>query len=379
MEIYQSRHRTVQEIMEDQGIELSIFGAGPNLQYLTGTSINWRRFTDLDNPITSLFVPIDGEPIMLAGPFSRIKADPPCEVRKLDLFEDPRPVIKEIAEKLVSKPNKVAIEPYTDASVVLTVSDLYSGGEIVSQNGLLDKIRAIKAPEEIDRLRRVASLTDTVMEEIVTQLDEGISMKEVTLEIERLGKENGASDISFPPTAGFCKSGKGRTDQVYNYNDEEGLEKGTSIAFDVGFVQEGYCSDWGRSVFFGTPPENIQNAYTALMKAVTETIDAIGNEVQKTNQIFPYIEQVCEREGYAEYLRNRHPNGIVGHQIGVEVHEDPWLHPENNSELVDGMVFCIEPKLWSNGEFYLRVEDMVHIADGGAESLTQYDREQFAI
>jgi Xaa-Pro aminopeptidase len=157
------------------------------------------------------------------------------------------------------------------------------------------------------------------------------------------------------------------------------LERGTSIAFDVGFVVEGYCSDWGRSFYLGEPEENVSKAYAALQTAVLETIGAVGEDIHRVNEFFPHIEKVLDREGFGNYLRARLPNGMVGHQIGVEVHEDPWLMPGNSQELVDGMVFCVEPKLWLKGEYYLRVEDMILIKNGEAESLTNYDRMKFIL
>ena len=200
-----------------------------------------------------------------------------------------------------------------------------------------------------------------------------------SIKIESIGKLMGASDVSFTPVAGFCKSGSAPTDQVFNYAPDQGLEPGTSIAFDIGFVLDGYCSDWGRSMYYGEPELHIREAYPALQAAVVETMDAMGGEVQRLNEVFPSIERVCDREGYGRFLRERLPDGTVGHQIGVEVHEDPWLRPMNSDLLADGMVFCVEPKLWHKGEYYLRVEDMVLIRNGKAESLTRYDREQFEL
>ena len=78
-------------------------------------------------------------------------------------------------------------------------------------------------------------------------------------------------------------------------------------------------------------------------------------------------------------MRARLKDGTVGHQIGVEVHENPWLKPQEKTRLTEGMVFCIEPKLWDKGRYYLRVEDMVQVNSDGAVSLTHYDREQFQI
>lgn len=376
---YTQRQQTVQTTLAERGIDLAVFGAGPNLQYLTGQTVDWRRFSDLNRPLTTLVVPATGQPVLLTGPFTRSPSNPPCETRSIDLFEDGSAAVEAVLEGIDADPESIAVDPYTDASVVLILNEYYPSAATNSGANLLDELRMIKSDEEVDRLREVASLTDEVMRSVIEDIDVGDTMRDVELAIETVGREHGATDISFPPTAGFCKPGKGKTEEVYNYDPDEGIEPGTSIAFDVGLVHEGYCSDWGRSAFFGDPPADVREAYSVLMTAVTETIDAIGDEVTRTDEVFPYIEQVCEREGYAEYLHNRHPNGIVGHQIGVEVHESPWLHPDSDAPLVDGMVFCIEPKLWNDGKYYLRVEDMVHVRDGSAESLTRYDRDAFIV
>ena len=95
--------------------------------------------------------------------------------------------------------------------------------------------------------------------------------------------------------------------------------------------------------------------------------------------VFPIIEGFLDKDGYGDHLRARLSDGTVGHQIGVEVHENPWLKPDNMQELQEGMVMCLEPKLWKAGEYYLRVEDMVLIHKNRAEFLTNYDREQFQL
>lgn len=376
---YRSRQEAVQAKLVDEDLDLAVFGAGPNLQYLTGSSIDWRRFADLEGRVTSLFLPTEGRPVLLVGPFASAEQDLPCEVREMELFDDTRSAVEATVNELPNRPDAVAVGEYTEASVALAIEEQYRGSELVSAEGMLDSMRMIKDADEVEKLRNAAELTDQIMADVVDGLEAGDTMREVGLEIEHRGRMAGASDVSFSSTAGFHRSGVEPTEEIFNYAPDEELEPGTSVAFDVGFVRDGYCSDWGRSVYFGDPPEHIENAYEALMTSVVETIDAIGEEVQTLDEIYPHIERVCDREGYGEYLRNRHSNGLVGHQIGVEVHESPWLRPENDQELQDGMVFCVEPKLWNKGEYYLRVEDMVHVTNGGAESLSQFDRDLFVV
>ncbi len=378
---YRSRLKFLQEKMDQKDLDLVVLGSGPDFQYLTGADLGWRRFRDLSYASDSVFVPREEDPIILVGVSSKSKASNSWieDVRGLGMFEDFHPAVMDIIKDLVQDPKKVAVGEYTWGTMVLTLARYCKGAKFSSAEGILDDLRCIKSQGEVLKLRHVAELTDDVMEMVINELEAGDTMGETTLKIERMGRMQGARDISFPTTAGFCKSSSKATEKIFNYEKYQGLEENTSIAFDVGFVLDGYCSDWGRSLYFGDPMDHITNAYPSLMMAVMETMDAIGEDIQKVNEIFPHIEKICDREGYGSYLRNRHPNGVMGHQIGVEVHEAPWLKPSNDNYLENGMVFCMEPKLWNKGDYYLRVEDMVLIKNGKAESLTTYDRERFIL
>jgi Xaa-Pro aminopeptidase len=376
---YKKRLDGLQALMDEKELDLVVYGASPDFQYLTGTLLEWRKHRDLSYPVDSVFVPRDGEPILVAGKNS-FKEVAECwieEKRCLGKSEDLKPVVKKIMEDL-GYPRKIGVGEYTWGSLLLAVANYDRGAIFKSAEGLMDQMRMIKDKNEIEKLKRVAKLTDAVMNKVIEELDYDSTMRNTGLKIENLGRGLGASDVSFPVTAGFCKSGS-EPIGVFNYDLDQELEQYTSIAFDVGFVLDGYCSDWGRSFYYGEPAEHIENAYPALMTAVVETIDAMGEEVQQVNQVFDHIEKVCRREGYEGQLLERLPDKVVGHQIGIEVHEDPWLKPSQNQILVDGMVFCIEPKLWYKGEYYLRVEDMILIENGKAVSLTNYDRELFQL
>jgi len=376
---YRKRLESLQGLMEEKGLDLVVYGASPDFQYLTGTTVEWRKHRDLNYPADSVFVPREGEPIIMAGlgNTGKIKECWIADQRPLGMFEDLKPTVKKIMEAL-EYPETIGIGEYTWGSLVLAVANYSRGAKFRSAEGLMDKMRMIKDSYEIEKLKRVAKLTEAVMGKVIDEIDEEATSQGLNLKIEHLGRGLGATDVSFPTTAGFCKSGSEPVG-VFNYEPEQKLETKTAIAFDIGFVLDDYCSDWGRSVYYGEPEEHIEKAYPALMTAVVETIDAMGDEVQRVDQIFDHIEKVCDREGYKDRLLERLPNRMVGHQIGIEVHEDPWLKPGSTQELVDGMVFCVEPKLWHKGEYYLRVEDMVLIKNGKAESLTTFDRELFQL
>jgi Xaa-Pro aminopeptidase len=377
------KHRLawLQTKMENQGLDLIVYGNSPDVQYLSGSEVDWRRCRDLRHPEDCLFVPKEGDPIIMAGVYSaeQVKTSWIKDIRNINLLHDFRPAVKDVINELINEPKMVAIGEYTWSNMTLAVASICKGAKFVNADGLLDKLRMIKEPKEIDKLRNSAKLTETIMEEVINGVREGDTMREITVEIEAMGRKRHASDVSFMPKSIFYKSGGPKTHLATNYDQDQGLEPGSSIAFDVGFVLDGYCSDWGRSFCLNKPGEILSKAYEALEASVVETIDAIGEEVHRTDEVFPSIEVVCDREGYGNELRSWQPDGIVGHQIGVECHEPPWLKPDEGKVFQDNMVFCMEPKLWKNGEYFLRVEDMVLIKNGRAESLTNYDRVRFQL
>jgi Xaa-Pro aminopeptidase len=147
----------------------------------------------------------------------------------------------------------------------------------------------------------------------------------------------------------------------------------------VGFVLDGYCSDFGRSCYFGPAVTDVKEGYGALQQSVIETVDEMKEGSMCVCDVFPSLERTLDRLGYGDYLRARLPSKNLGHNIGTEVHEPPWLGPEYSEPLQKNMVVALEPKLWHAGEYYLRVEDMVLIGSKRSEFLTNFDRELFEL
>jgi Xaa-Pro dipeptidase len=378
---FKRRLTGLQQKMEEHDLDLVVFGSCQNFQYLTGLLVDWRHGIDLGSPANNVFVSREGEPIVTVGEeWSKTASQGWIkDVRTLgekDSFEN---FTKKTLSDLNVKVGRVGIGDHVWGSTITELNKAMKNPVFLKTEHLLDKIRMIKDPGEIERLRKVATLTDKTVEAVLPHIKKDATQKELRIEVEYQAKRLGASDVSFAPWIGFIKSGSEKTKDPTSYPKDKGLEPKTSIAFDIGFVLDGYCSDFGRSFYFGPAKADVKRGYEALQQSVVETVDKMCAGRMRVSDVFPAIEKILDKLGYGNYLRTRLPNRSVGHNIGIEVHEPPWLDPNYEDPLQSNMAMAVEPKLWNSGEYYFRVEDIVLIGSHKAESLTQFDRELFQL
>lgn len=384
----------LQEKMTEIDLDLVVYGNCQNFQYLTDlfgggveAVIDWRSHIDMQtSEVDNIFVPREGEPILtLSGQFSGHASEAwISDVRVLDrsLVRAGKygESVKEVISDLDLEGNKVGIGDHVYGSTVVAIQRNVENADFYAAEALMDHLRVIKEPLEIDRLRKVGELTDRVMEMVIPKIREGVSQYELQYEVEYQGRHMGASDVSFPPTVGFVKSGSVPSPNVSNVPKDDGLVPGTCIFFDIGFVVDGYCSDFGRSFYFGPASVEVKKGYEALQQSVVETVDKMHDNSMRVCDLYPTVEQILDRLGYGDYLRARlGESRSLGHNIGIEVHEPPRLNPNYDNILRANMIMALEPKIWHSGEYYLRVEDIILVGTNKSEFLTKFDRELFQL
>ena len=370
-----SRIDRLRPIMAEGALDALVYGVGANFQYFSGLVTPWRREAEPAQPGAVLVVDRDAPPGLLLDAAHAHLAG----VTELaaSVYADQSELTALLRRSLSG--NRVGTSRSAAAYLGEQIRLARPSATCVDGEALGEILRIIKEPAEIARLRRAAALTDRVMAAVVDQIRPGVTQNELSAMIERAGRQLGAQDVSFPPAALFVKSGTAPTPEPFVYPADEPLVQGTSVAFDFGFVLDGYCSDFGRSFYAGPAPEKIAGAYRALQESQQELISRLKPGAIRLNEMFDVIAAAMDRRGYGDRLRARLKDGTLGHQIGVDLHEDPWLRHDSDVALRPGMVMAIEPKAWSPGEYYLRVEDMVLITAGGAESLTSFDRDLFEL
>lgn len=386
------RMKRLQTTLQQNGIDYAVYATSSALQYLLDdASYAWQRtmFTGeypdsarksrghfLNMPDCLLLLPAEGEPTLVMT-YRRAEDMKHLPYKQEITYFTQFPLV--LGEYLPHAGTVAVGECCYEA----ICEDFEMAGldvKVVSGEEFVQKMRSVKDAGEIEKMRRVASFTDDCMAYVAPQLKPGIRRMDVENLICNYGRSHGLMDLSFDPAAIFVKTGDPKSVDLANCADpHEKLEKGMSIGFDFGFVMDGYCSDYGRSFYCGKAPEEIKEGYRVLNEAQLYLLDKIRPGIPMTLCFNTIEARMNELGGYGKYLRKYGDFGLIGHQIGIDTHELPWVHDNLTRCFEPGMIMCIEPKLWMPGKCYLRCEDMVLITETGAESLTKFDRSVFEI
>lgn len=378
----ETRLKKLLNIMEREGLDGAFFATGPNFQYILDcTNLKWQRL-EMNNimgisasvvvPDCLLYVKNTGEYHLFVIPSRKddFKEEKNVHVYYMDRMLDGIERVIEGHKFMIDMPAKEHI---------ITMFKEFMNYEIEVFDGekLMRELRTYKDEKEIAILEDNARFTDKAIEWVITQFKEGMTQYEIEDILMQYAFEQGVPDFSFDPTIGFCTRGSEHAKEL-SFDHNRTLVEGTGIAFDIGFVRNGYCSDWGRTLFWGEAPEFLKKGYEALQAGQLNMIKNIVPGKTNINELYGFVHEEVKRRGYEEYLRFK-DRGSLGHQIGIECHEFPMLNNSVDFVLQPGMVFCSEPKLWFPNEVYMRVEDMVLVTEDGARSLSQFDRELFEI
>jgi len=377
------RQKCLNELLKTD-LDGVLFASGASFQYLSEcTSYFWQRYCfNHDAPISGshiipecmIYMNREGKTTILCIPqYKNHFPEHDVVISYMDQFED------ELSRIIDGK--KIGIGRDCESWFRETFKEVDPEVELVLVETLFEEIRKIKDEKEIAQLKKMAKFTDDAIMHVVKNLKLGMTQYDVEHAIMEYGFTHGVQDFSFAPTAGLKTRKTFKSpEENFIFSRDTVLVEGTGIAFDVGFMDQGYCSDWGRTVYVGKAPEHVKKGYFALQECQTYMISKIVPNKTKVGELYGFIwEKACEL-GYEQYLRFKYGTGASnGHHIGIEVHEMPWIKEDCEEVLRPGMVFCSEPKMMFPEECYTRVEDMILITEDGAVSLTQFPRDLFEV
>lgn len=242
-----------------------------------------------------------------------------------------------------------------------------SGLQLVPTTGVVEDIRAIKNEEELELIRRAVEITDQAFGSIAGSLQVGMTEKQVAWEIEKYMRENGADGMTFEP---IVASGPNSALPHARPSDRE-ICNGEPIVIDIGARVAGYGSDLTRTVILGDPGDKFREIYSIVLsaqKAATMVIreGIAGRDADAAAR--GYIEAAGFGQEFGHSL---------GHGVGLQAHELPWVRKTTVEVLLDGMVTTIEPGIYLPGWGGVRIEDMGVVRKSGVEIFTRAHKLNF--
>ncbi len=370
---YSDRIARLRDILRAEGVDLIFLPISADLQYLTGIQRDMPNFGMTLYPgrwLEGAFIGADAGPIItlprMTAEFHAPKGEI-GETRVLPDHSDPVQFAKDVlaAFKLGDKP-KIAIGNYAWAETVIGLQGLLPSATFIKGTDLVRKLRLIKSPDEIDVMRRAGAVTEAAFAETLKHLRIGMTETEICAEVDLQLRKHGAIGPSF--TTAMYNSGPNRPVALGHENNSRNapLVAPVALLFDFGAAFEGYCYDYGRTVFFGEPDAEMMHVFNTIMAAQAAGIAALKAGEATCQDADRAARQVVINEGYGPGFRHR-----LGHGIGLDVHEPPFLTEGDTTPLQDGMAFTVEPSIFAPSNYAARIEDIVIVRPGGGEPLTR--------
>ncbi len=249
----------------------------------------------------------------------------------------------------------------------------------------LSELRAVKEPQEIAVIKKACELGDRAFAYILKKIKEGLSEKEVALEIEMFLRKNGA-DNSFSTIVAFEENAA----IPHHKTGNRKLKKNEIVLLDFGVKYKNYCSDMTRTVFFGKATGEKKRMYNTVLEAQRKAVEFLNKSLMKNYSSSERSESRSykfstssnknvikamdvDKAARSRIISQKYPTipHSLGHGIGLEVHEAPSLFPKSNDELKSGMVFSIEPGIYLPNDVGVRIEDLFTIQNNKLIQLTK--------
>jgi Xaa-Pro aminopeptidase len=236
---------------------------------------------------------------------------------------------------------------------------------LVPTRHVVERLRWVKDGTERALLGEAQAIADRTFDEITGRLREGLTEKELALDIDTTMRRIGADAVSFETIVAFGESAA----EPHHAPGDRSLGRGDMVKMDFGALMGGYHSDMTRTVAFGEPPGQLRDVYEVVHRAQQAGIDAVragvnGGDVDEASR------GVVRDAGF-----DRAFNHGLGHGVGLQIHEGPNFRRGGTDVIPTGAVMTVEPGIYLDGVGGVRIEDMVEVLDDGCAVIPKAPRE----
>ena len=228
----------------------------------------------------------------------------------------------------------------------------------------LDKLRMAKDLEEVEYIKTAQRISEKSFEDLLPFIKPGVTEKQVQAKLVQLMLENGSDLEKFH----ICCVSGANSSLVHGRATDKVIEKGYNLMLEFGAIYNGYRSDMARTIVVGKANEEFKKAYRIVQNAciIGEKYIKKGVSGRASDaEIRRYIEE----NGYKNYFRHS-----LGHGIGIQLYEGPYLSQDSSDILTAGNVVTMEPGIYISEKFGIRIEDLLYISNLGTENLTRTTR-----
>ena len=360
IDFHKEKAEKVMEALREGGADALLLFHGADIGFYTGFSIGPGE------RLAAALIPSDGESVLVVNELEgELRGQKPW-IEDVDVWlehESPVETLAQNIERLGLAGAVIGLAEDAPWGWVNRLKERLPAVHFVDASMHLGEVRMVKSQQELEWMRMACAILDRALETSFERLHTGMTEKELASilasEIQSLGGAVGFGLILFGERAAL----------PHGQPSERKLEPRDAILVDTGAIVRGYYSDLTRTVFYGEPTDRQREIYQVVHDANKAAYEAVrpGVTCESLDEI---ARNVIEDAGYGEYFIHR-----LGHGIGLQVHERPYIVRNNGLELEPGMTFTIEPGIYVVGEIGVRVEDTVVCTTAGCERLTRLSRD----
>jgi len=360
----------LQAEIRSAGLDVAVAVSGANFTYITDTLILSHEI--IPERLCMVIVPCEGDPLPLVC-FPEAKQTRQdswiSDIRTyVEFKEDPIVVLAALLSELGFGRGRIGIESrFLAVAYERRLASALPDATLAPADGAFDRARAIKTPAEINILSAAARNTVTAIHDAFRAARPGNTEKQVADDVTARLLKAGATSRWIVLAAGA------NTVINHPYPSSKPLTEGETLRVDVGGVFDGYQSDVARTAVVGQATDEQQSLYQRLREIERETIAAARPGVRACD-LYAVCRKAYEKRGL------QLAGAVVGHSIGVTLHEHPVLRAGDETELKPGMLFNVEPAIIDSQGFLYHIEDLLLVTEGEPEIVTtNMDTEQLFV
>lgn len=355
-----SRIKQAEKLLEEHSIDAVIATSTSNFFYFTDTWI------EAHEQLLAIVIRKTGQPFVIAPKMHEEDlADSGLET----LFWNDGEDALSLLVKSLPETGTISVDNVWPSQNLVSLMRHRPQLSFVESTKTLGRLRLKKDPHELNLLREAGAAADRVMEQIIGKVKPGMLEMELAEELRHLWTKEGVYDLSFAPIIGAGPHGA----LPHHQTSQTAIKPRDVVVIDMGGIGNHYCSDVTRTIVVGEASPKAREVYEVVRRA-----QEVGAQAVKPGVPIGHIDRVTRGEidkaGYGNYFIHR-----TGHGLGIDVHEEPFVHGGNQQLIEPGMVFSIEPGIYLPGEFGVRIEDIVIATETGCESLNRFRKDLLVV